>query len=473
MAFRRTAISSVATFESFMAVGSSDGMLHLMKQQPTKKNSTNDPSGDTQGGCEGTAEGKADRETSSLQYDICGSQQCYISQIDAVYNTEFLTAVNSIFFVPSLSRKPLLMVANERTPKLYKLVELQSPPPVRTTVSDFLRSRQLPRLCGPPVGKRADRSASSVTLCRVASFTDGHESTITSMSPVGVGAEQFASADEFTIRLWSVEHPEASVETFSLLSVDEGRSIFRPTEVVRSLQCFPHCPSLLFAVMSSTVYIFDTRQSLEWRRNSVALDFSVAPEPVVVDDLQQEYQWELGGSLLSDCALSPSGVNLAVRNFKVLTVLDLRRCQQHKVNAVNRWTLHHHSPPRHSDAYLERFQLQFLNDATIVTGGLRSELHVIDLQQQQYASDGSGPSRVLTAVLPPLKQFTRKQELSLREEESTAGTPYRSTQLHEGEGRPWQSAISRPHLMQCHPDESHFFVSSGAALMHLSYAAVA
>lgn len=361
------AISTVATYEDYVAVGDVGGMTHVM--QMTEEESSMVESNGSSSTC---------MPTGVLMYRFSSRQQCYVPQIDPLDSSELPATVTSLAFLPSVGPRPLLLTTNERTPKVYKLAQLEPPLP-NCSVDSFLDTGALPRL----TERRSEREVWSLQL--VSRYAAQHESGIVSVTPLGVGGDQFATADYFSMRLWCTEYPDTSVETFSLLALGEDEMLLEPTEVIQTLRGFPQCPSLLFAVTSGgKVHLLDTRQSLQWgRRNGVTLDFFAD-----VGNPIPSYSW--GANLLTDCALSPGSTHLiAARDFMTVGLMDLRRSGR-----VRQWDLHPHLSQSHEileqmDAYSERFQLEFLNSSTLITGGLNHHIYTIATNSQSEGGAGS------------------------------------------------------------------------------------
>lgn len=353
-------ISAVSTYEDYVAIGDEGGMTHVM-QMKVAGGPTADPNGSSM-------------TVGELEYRFSSRQQCYVPQIDPLDSSEISPTINALSFLPSVGPRPLLLTTNGQTPKLYKLVQLEPPMP-DCSVKSFLGTGALPRLTEP-----SSECEEEWSLQLVSRYASPHESEIVSLTPLGVGGDQFVTADFFAMRLWCTEYPDTSVETFSLLALGE-----EPTEAIQTTHGFPQCPSILFAVTSGgRVHLLDTRQSLQWgRRNGVTLDFFAD-----VDHSFPPYNH----SMLTDCALSPTSTNLiAARDFTTVALMDLRRSGR-----VRQWDLHPHLNQSHvilsqMGAYSERFQLQFINATTLITGGLNHHIYTISTNaQSEGMTSGSG-----------------------------------------------------------------------------------
>eukprot|EP00796_Vickermania_ingenoplastis_P004520 gene4520-3307_t len=435
------AISSVTTSGDYMAVGDDSGMIHVME-------------------CDA-------KSTGVPRYVHRSRQRSYVSEIDPLNSVKFMPCVNALSFVPSVGPHPLLLVTNERAPKLYKMVHLAEPLP-HYSAESFLASGRLPRLLSTPGYRTAEEGGledECLSLQLVSGYAPCHETSITALCSLGVGGEQFSTSDYFSIRLWCTERPDSSIETFSLLNPGDSDTL-EPMEVIQAMHTFPQCPSLIFAGTSGgKVHLLDTRQSLQWRQNSVVLDFSSSAD-------QGRGDW--GANLLMDCALSPSGSQVAARDFMSVTLLDLRRCEQRKSVALSRWDLHPHVA-RHqeflqqNDAYSERFQLQFLNNDTILTGGLNNQLYALDINQRpcrnQQKDRGAGQQVIHLSQLQPAHEESTLQGATdqlLNRDSSYAFEGEEETR------RPWPTVISRPLRSNQDHGLTTFCVSSGATLLQCS-----
>lgn len=423
-------ITSAAAYGRYMAVGNEFGAAYVFHQD------------------ECTQE--------SVCYEYFSKQQCYGRQTNPLDSGDVSQDITSLAFLPSLDRRPLLLTANERVLKLYKLVSLDDSPAFTSSSGVFLQTKQFPRISGAR-GRWLTSSTSDVQpqtsfAIQVANqYATHHETKMVSLAPSGVTTDHFFSADYFTVRLWSTEHPESSLETFNILSNGEGGSTCEPTEIIQTLRTFPQCPSLIFVVASGgRVYILDSRQSLRWKRDaSVVLDYAAGP-----DAFADETKW--GVNLLTDCALSSSGYQLAGRDLLSVKLMDLRYSDGN-ASAKLQWRVHPRMKSLSSHIYLDnasskQFHLQFLDDKTIVTGGLRNQVNLVDVSKAPTSSS------VQRFMMPYKFTFPRGLPEEYKEFEIDSA-------CHQS---PWPSIILPP-VRSVHHNYTSFLVGSSSALLQLSY----
>ncbi|KEG15280.1 protein phosphatase 2A regulatory subunit [Trypanosoma grayi] len=380
-------ISALATSSSgeYVALGDRSGRVFVMhrKQQQTDKD----------GGDRGVGNGRgvnyeAKGSTSLLRepYEFVVGRQAYTSVIDPLNSVEVTPSVQALSFLPQVGPTTYLLTANEKMPKLYKVIQ------VRESPTPFLAVDRLGEKCSGSLTLNPLRGSTTVAMKQVSRYALNHEYNINSLCPLADSA-QFFSADDLTVKLWCVEYPDTSIETYSLRPpFDE-----EPQEVICSIRSFPHEPFLLFVLTSSgSIRVVDTRQTLKWFHQApLVFRNMVCNEDVMFT------------SSLTDCALSPCGRYVAGRDVVSVCLWDIRRATLHdrnprtsptpfnheqEHNVVRRWELYPHLRPNVEQYYqnelLDTFNVRFLNGREVCTGGYTRTLYILDTMKDDGALNG-------------------------------------------------------------------------------------
>lgn len=460
-------VSSLAVSSSgeHVAFGDRSGRVFVMQQRRL-----DEESGDVEGGREDPA-GASTTSRARRPYEFAVGRQAYTSIIDPLNNVEVTPNIQAVCFLPQIGASTYLLTANEKLPKLYKIVRVRESPSSFSAV-DCLGGNQTSSLTlNPPHGTMVN------AMKQVTRYALNHEYNINSLCPQADGT-QFFSADDLTVKLWCVEYPEASIETYSVKPPCDEEA----QEMICSVQSFPHEPFLLFVVsISGTVRVVDTRQTIKLLHRS----------PLTFRSTLRENDMTYN-SMLLDCTLSPCGRYVAGRDTTGVCLWDVRRpgasaggfqgglvssklahSEEHDV--VQRWEVHPHLR-RELDQFfqssaVERFHLRFLNCREICTGGFANTLHLIDILD----SDGAVIDKTFTAQrygnvkslrLPKLQDSSDRGRGSLQV--SSANSVSLPT-AGEGEGL-FSTAVT--HLsspLTSHNGDCSILASCGSALFQIGY----
>lgn len=350
-------------------------------------------------------------------YDFQVSHQAYVYVIDPLNSVGVHPSITALSFLPQTSPGMYLLTANEKVPKLYKIMS------ARESANQFRAVDKLDtKMVGPLT---ASSRQSSVAMKVVASYALNHEYTIHSICPLA-DSEQFVSADDLTLQLWCTDYPGTSVETYSLLPPPDEE----PREAIRSVQCFPHEPFLLFAsTTAGCVRVIDIRQSLRWMQQ--------APQAFWNPPHDEDGSFSTLTSSICDCALSPCGRYIAGRDFMTVCLWDVRMASaassgspvSHPTRSysaaaaaaamegygegpsvVRSWQLHPQlrdslEALHASDVLFQRFNIHFLNGNQVCTGGLESTLYTVDVTQAASRARRD-PAAGLTTPSPGVRAFS-------------------------------------------------------------------
>ncbi|RNF21250.1 putative protein phosphatase 2A regulatory subunit [Trypanosoma conorhini] len=382
-------VSALATSSSgeHVAIGDRSGrvfLMHRIKQQQLESNSSD---GD---GSNGEGRKYAGRYASRVQrpYAFAVGRQAYTSVIDPLNSVEVIPCVQALCFLPQVGPTTYLLMANEKLPKLFKLVEVRESPSPFAAV-DHLGEKNVASLTLNPLSGTRTTAMKQVTR-----YALNHEYNINSLCPLADSA-QFYSADDLTVKLWCIEHPETSIETYGLKSPFEEEV----TETIFGIRCFPHEPFLLFLVTTAgIVRVLDIRQRLK----------SFQQTPLVFKNTYCDGDTVFTNSL-TDCALSPCGRFVIGRDVVSACLWDVRRDsrqdraaqtpslplhEEDEYDVLQRWELYPHLRQELEQIFqgdvVEQFGVRFLNGHEVCTGGFSRTLYTLDiLKDAAPPSDGS------------------------------------------------------------------------------------
>ncbi|KAG5495029.1 hypothetical protein JKF63_02081 [Porcisia hertigi] len=399
-------------------------------------------------------------------YDFYVAQQAYVPVIDTLNSVEVSPTVMALSFLPQSGPTTYLLAANEKVPKLYKVMH------VRESANCFRAVDKIGTKTIGPLTASTRMSAAAMKL--VSSYAMSHEYGINSICPIAY-SDQFATADDATVLLWCTEYPDTSIETYDL------RTLYTdvPEETIRSLRNFPHEPFLFFiATSGGSVRVVDTRQTLRWADQ--------AAQVFVNPPREEDEPFSTVTNSISDCALSPSGRYIAGRDFMSVCLWDIRMAGSGGVrnapasprgqaltarggdrslecSIVQRWALHPHlrddlDTLYQSNLLFDRFDVQFLSSRQVCTGGFNNTLYTMDVE----STSTDTASDIRTFLLPNTEGISEFRRTSV--------SAHRLGQDHISTGHGLGSRMtlmSRPCMSMS--GACGMMVTCGQAVLQLSY----
>ncbi|RNF01635.1 putative protein phosphatase 2A regulatory subunit [Trypanosoma rangeli] len=385
-------VSSLATNSSgeYVAVGDRSGrvfLLHRIKQQSQQQQLEGNGRD-----CEASKGERRPRASGTVSrvhrpYAFAVGRQAYTSVIDPLNSVEVTPCVQALCFLPQTGPTTYLLMTNEKMPKLFKVIGVRESPSPFSAVNHLGEKSVASLTLNPLNGTRM------TAMKEVTRYALNHEYNINSLCPVADSA-QFYSADDLTVKLWCVEHQDTSIETYALKSPFEEEV----TETIFGIRCFSHEPFLLFVVTTAgAVRVLDIRQRLKL--------FQQAP---LVFKNTYHHEDTVFANSLTDCALSPCGRFVAGRDVMSTCLWDVRRNSQHdravqtpssslhdddEYCVLQRWELYPHLRQEMEQMFqgdvMETFNVRFLNDHKVCTGGFSRTLYTLDILKDS-ASPGDG-----------------------------------------------------------------------------------
>ena len=347
------------------------------------------------------------------KFEFHVGKQCYTSVIDPLNSIEVTPGICSLAFLPQVNSRHLLLVANEKVPKLYKIMSI-------TESAQQFRAVDLigTKMIGPLTLPNRPRT---VAMKQTARYAQDHEYNIHSICPLAGDAAQFATADEVSVKLWCVDHPNDSIEVLSMKSKDGEAK-----ECIRASYNFVHAPALFFSTTSAgMVRVVDIRESLRWHDREAQL-FCNPMRP-------EDGQYSSITAALSGCDLSPCGRYIAARDFFGGVVWDVRKCAPTS-SALPKSTsasaplcrTELQSDLREcldalysADLLAEKFDIKFVDSSTVFTGGFHNHCSVFDVSRIVEKETLSTVSATKFAI-PTAEEMSRR------------GNPYIERVPHDG-----------------------------------------
>lgn len=395
---------------------------------------------------------------------------CYSSYVDPLSSQDVRPAVTALAFLPETSPSALLLTANEKTPKLWRLVKVPSlATPIRSV--NMLGSRQVGPLTHP------DRLTS--VLKEVRKFNVDHEYNIHSLCVIRDGT-QFISADDFTIRLWNVEYEHRGLlvsnengnqsNSSSSGGDGEGEQTANSSEVINVVHAAPHAPhTLLVGLSGGQVRISDLRCNLKITNSNSSssmkmnntdggggvsgsdgnsLMLSAHPPNRACDGLYRAVS-----SATIGCDLSLCGNYVAQRDVSCLHLFDIRKASSSFSSSssssssllspppclVNRWVLQDHVAKNFRQLYqlgslFEKVSVRFVG-SRIVTGGFGE--CIITVNALDSTAENVEVRRILCETEPATIEMEMGDfgEANQTTDDEDVARLYRAARLRKGNDR--------------------------------------
>ena len=366
----------------------------------------------------------------------CGAN-AYSAVIDPLNSVPVTPAITSLAFVPREGPSNLLITVNEKVPKLFRITENYDTPQASFKAVDLMGTKMI----GPLISTSRTHGHS---IRQVHRYGMDHEYNVNSVSPTIDGA-YFYTSDELSVRLWSVEHSDSSVEVVTLPKpTDDDGGDESAKETIMRTRMFAQEPSLCFLSTSAgNVRVCDTRESLRWTNR---LSHQVFSNPS--RDMYDGKYAGVTNALTGGCSLSPCGRYIAARDFFSVIMWDVRKVSAPNSkdsgllgsidqSIVRRWELHpqmrqHMDSLYASNMLFERFGIDFSSSLSssqtgcIVTGGLGGTVFAIDplstadSADEPYPEDSASILRAAEASMKGVRAFVLPDPADLATEQRAA-----------------------------------------------------
>jgi len=251
----------------------------------------------------------------------------------------------------------MLLTTNDKTIKLWKVVEKQAP------IERSPLSLQPPRA---PVTKTNKRYETRVD-CRVKKvFAGAHTYHINSVSPNSDG-ETFLSADDLRINVWNLN---VSNQSFNILDIKPA-NMEELTEVITSCEFHPQqCNTFMYSTSKGAIKLGDMRAAALCDRHTKLFE-----EPI--DASTKSFFSEIISSI-SDVKFSHDGRYFFSRDYLNIKIWDMNM----EGKPVQTFRVHEHLRPKLCDLYendciFDKFQASWSGDSSsILTGSYNNVFRV-------------------------------------------------------------------------------------------------
>lgn len=324
----------------------------------------------------------------------------YKQFVDPLSSEEVLPQINAVALLPQNGPTVMLLTANAKVPKLWKIVTTSAlAPPFRAV--DHLGTGGV-----DPLTHKDD--AQGVFIKEFVKYKIDHDHNIHSLC-VPPDARHFYSCDELCVRLWSFEHPHNSLDVGKIAEPGDAK------ESITVASIFPNEPSLLFlGTTAGNIRVCDLRQGLR-----LVVDPKLGAATLCNPPRHVDGPFACVTNSILGMDLSPCGRIAAARDFMTVALFDLRKVTSapsssgHKERPyqpspnetltpnvcmsetsifsplIRRWVLHPFLAPAFEELYqrgtlFEKNSVRFLSDGQhLITGSVGSSVHVLN------AMDGS------------------------------------------------------------------------------------
>lgn len=317
----------------FLATGDKGGRVVLFERNGSKKN--------------------------SCEYKFFTEFQSHDAEFDYLKSLEVEEKINKIQWLRSLNNLLYLLSTNDKTIKLWKIMERQ----VRLVSENNLNG-----LDHLPSGKT---NVSDLKLPKTTFhdklilaqpkkiYSNAHAYHINSIS-VNSDQETYLSLDDLRINLWNLD---ISDQSFNIVDI-KPTNMEELTEVITSAEFHPqHCNLFMYSLSKGTIKLLDMRS------NSLC-DTHAKIFEEYVDPASHNFFTEITSSIL-DVKFSHDGRYIVSRDYMTVKLWDLAM-ERKPVATIN---VHEHLRDRlcdtyENDAIFDKFEVQFGGDNRSVMTGL-------------------------------------------------------------------------------------------------------
>lgn len=298
--------------------------------------------------------------------------QSHEPEFDYLKSQEINEKIGQIAWCPRVSQSHLLLTANEKTIKLWRVKEKQVHAVLENNTSMAKKLAQtdvrLPLML-PKLGLREP----SVTSSLRRTFGNVHAYHLNSISPCADG-ELFLSADDLRINMWNYGRAD---EAFSMVDIKPDR-IEHLLEVITTAAfhpTIPHC--FAYATSKGAIWMSDLRTSAQCDRDARLFDSKAACSSDPASKLQ------LFGEIMSsvsDISFNPNNSRLfASRDFLTVKVWDM--ANDRRPLAI--LPVHDYLRPRlneiyESDAIFDKFEVAWTASNKVMTGTYHNYVKQLD-----------------------------------------------------------------------------------------------
>ncbi|ODV77276.1 uncharacterized protein CANTADRAFT_56188 [Suhomyces tanzawaensis NRRL Y-17324] len=350
------------------------------------------------------------KKKQSCEYKFFTEFQSHDAEFDYLKSLEIEEKINKIKWLRSSNNSLFLLSTNDKTIKLWKIMERQiklvsenNLSSISTTSSNnpslSLSSLKLPKL------QLHDKLISAQPK---KIYSNAHAYHINSIS-VNSDQETYLSSDDLRINLWNLG---ISDQSFNIVDI-KPVNMEELTEVITSSEFHPnHCNLFMYSSSKGTIKLSDMRS------NSLCDSHAKVFEEYL-DPASHNFFTEITSSI-SDVKFSQDGRYIVSRDYMTVKVWDLAM-ESKPIKTIN---VHEHLRERlcdtyENDAIFDKFEVQFSGDnKSIMTGSYNNNFMI-------YPDAVGGSSSAAPSKLPNFNtsSFNKKKSVDDSDDEEDNESP--------------------------------------------------
>eukprot|EP00669_Euglena_mutabilis_P004828 TRINITY_DN16191_c0_g1_i1.p1 TRINITY_DN16191_c0_g1~~TRINITY_DN16191_c0_g1_i1.p1 ORF type:complete len:429 (-),score=67.35 TRINITY_DN16191_c0_g1_i1:107-1393(-) len=326
-------------------------------------------------------------------YAKAATVTAFQTQVDPLNSLEIDSKVKDICWLKRCSSAGLLLAANDKFIRMYRVAERRGYVMPGSDCNGFLGltmaatgQLELPRFV--PTDSTWECKAKRL-------FASEHEYAINALSLSSDG-EYFLSSDDLIVHLWHTSH---TTESLKLLSVKPENMDDLNETITTALFHPEHCHLFSFSTSKGATHLCDLRDNATCGRYAAVFDAGICPAPSYVDPF---YAALLNG--VSHVAYNPTNSRQFVtRDFLTLKLWDMTMASAPvRVYPVQDHLLQSALPDLYeTDVIFDRFEAAWAPDARyIATGMYRHEWVTIDVASGK-ANHHYRPGGPFASLSPP------------------------------------------------------------------------
>lgn len=325
---------------TFLATGDKGGRVVLFERNASKKN--------------------------SCEYKFFTEFQSHDAEFDYLKSLEVEEKINKIKWLKSSNNSLYLLSTNDKTIKLWKIMERQVKLVSETNLNgmDHLPSNKF-TIADLKLPKMTFHDKLILAQPKKI-YSNAHAYHINSIS-VNSDQETYLSSDDLRINLWNLEIPD---QLFNIVDI-KPTNMEELTEVITSAEFHPqHCNLFMYSLSKGTIKLSDMRS------NSLC-DTHARVFEEYLDPASHNFFTEITLSI-SDVKFSHDGRYIVSRDYMTVKIWDLAM----ELKPVKTINVHEHLRDRlcdtyENDAIFDKFEVQFSGDnRSVMTGSYNNNFMI-------------------------------------------------------------------------------------------------
>jgi serine/threonine-protein phosphatase 2A regulatory subunit B len=328
--------------------------------------------------------------------------QSHTSEFDYLKSVEIEAHINQICWLPKCNHTDMLLAANDKAIKLWRVVERRERNP-----SNGLLGGGAVATWNPSVRHGLRRA-----------YANSHTYHINSVS-VNCDCETFLSADDLRINLWHLDHPESQ----NVVDIKPS-NMEDLTEVITAASFHPEqCAMFAYCTSKGVIKMGDLRESFTVHNHCRAFE-------IMEDPANRTFFSEIIGSL-SDFKFNPDGRYILARDYLTLKIWDVTM-ESRPLKIIK---LHEGLRPRlcelyENDSIFDKFECSWVGGGMqVMTGSYKNHVKLQTVVP---------PTNTANAPLPAMVTIeaarTKKKKAKIAAgPKALAASPRRAEETYESE----------------------------------------